>query len=112
MEAGKVAKKAQKDSLTAANIAHKKHTKEAQLAASIAVHYATLKQLTADELQKRAEESSTAAATATALIKQLQETTKKAVEKTALLKDSQEKQKDNNMSNSSNEESSDEEPDI
>jgi len=28
-EAGKVAKKAQKDSLTAANIAHRKHTQEA-----------------------------------------------------------------------------------
>ena len=29
VEAGKVAKKVQKDSLTAANIAHRKHTKEA-----------------------------------------------------------------------------------
>ena len=29
VEAGKVAKKAQKDSLTAANIAYRKHTKEA-----------------------------------------------------------------------------------
>ena len=50
MEVGKVAKNTQKDSLTVANIARKKHTKEARLAASIAVQYATLKQLTADEL--------------------------------------------------------------
>ena len=42
-EAGKVAKKAQKDSLTAANIARRKYTKEAQLAANIAAHYITLK---------------------------------------------------------------------
>jgi hypothetical protein len=57
------------------------------LAATIAANYATLKQLTADKLQKRAEESSTAAAIATALIKQLQETAKKAVEEAALLED-------------------------
>ena len=60
------------------------------MAASIVVYYITLKQLTADKLQKRAEESSTAAATAIALIKQLQETAKKVVEEAALPKDSQE----------------------
>src|SRR6266567_3855107 len=63
-EAGKVAKKAQKDSRTATNIAHKKRTREAQLAANIAANYITLKQLTADKLWKRAEESFTTAATA------------------------------------------------
>ena len=49
-EAVKVAKKAQKDSLTAANIARRKHTKEARLATNIAAYYIILKQLTADKL--------------------------------------------------------------
>jgi len=66
-----VAKKAQKDFVTAANIVYRKYTKEAQLAANIAANYIILKQSTADELQKRAEESFVAAATATALVKQL-----------------------------------------
>ena len=43
-------KKAQKYLLTAANIAHRKHTEEAQLAANTAANYALLKQSTADEL--------------------------------------------------------------
>ena len=76
-EAGKVAKKAQKDSLTAGSIARRKHTREARLAATIAANYATLKQSTADELRKRAEESSAAAVIAAALVKQLQEAAKK-----------------------------------
>jgi len=46
-----------------------------------------LKQLTADKLQTRAEESSTTAITAAALIKQLQEAAKKAVKEAALLED-------------------------
>jgi len=45
-----MAKAAQKDSLTAANIAHRKYTREARLAANIAANYATSKQLTADKL--------------------------------------------------------------
>ena len=106
-EAGKVAKKAQKDSLTAANIARRKHTEEAQLAANIAANYATLKQSTVDELKKRAEDSSAAAATAAALVKQLQEAAKKVVEEAALLEDPQEGQEDDDISNSSDEESSD-----
>jgi hypothetical protein len=53
-----VAKKAQKDSLTAANIARRKHTEEAHFAVNIAANYAKLKQSTADEHQERAEESS------------------------------------------------------
>jgi len=85
-----MAKAAQKDSLTAANIARRKHTKEARLAANIAANYAMLKQLTVDKLQTRAEESFAAAITATALIKQLQEAAKKAVEEAALLEDLQE----------------------
>ena len=89
-EAGKVAKKVQKDSLTAANIARKKHTEEAQLAANIAANYATLKQSTADELKKRAEDSFAAAATAVALVKQLQEAAKRVVEEAPLLEDPQE----------------------
>ena len=112
VEAGKVAKKAQKDSLTTANIAHRKHTKEARLAANIAAYYVTLKQSTADKLQKRAEESSAAAATATALIKQLQETAKKAAEEAALLENLQEGQEDNNISNLSDKKSLDEEPEL
>ena len=43
VEAGKVAKKVQKDSLTATNIARRKHTKEAQLTANIAANYIILK---------------------------------------------------------------------
>ena len=82
------------------------------MAASIAAYYATLKQLTADKLQKRAEESSTAAATATALIKQLQETAKKAIEEAVLPKDLQEGQEEDNISNLSDKESSDEEPEL
>ena len=82
------------------------------MAANIAAYYATLKQLTTDKLQKRAEESSTAAATAIALIKQLQETAKKATEKATLLKDSQEGQKNNNISNLSNKESLNKEPKL
>ena len=105
-KAGKVARKAQKDSLTAANIARRKHTKEAQLAANIAANYVTLKQSTADELRKRAEESFTAAATATALVKQLQEAAKVA-EEAALPEDPQKGQEDNDMSNSSDKEPSD-----
>ena len=66
-----MAKKAQKDSLTAASIARRKHTREARLAATIVANYTILKQLTADKLRKRAEELSTAAVTAAALIKQL-----------------------------------------
>jgi hypothetical protein len=107
-----MAKAAQKDSLTVANIARRNHTKEARLAASIAANYATSKQLTADKLQTRAEESSAAAVTAAALVKQLREATKKAVEEAALLEDLQERQEDDNISNSSGEESSDEEPEI
>ena len=82
------------------------------MAANIAAHYATLKQLTADELQERAEESSTAAATAIVLIKQLQETAKKAVEEATLPEDSQEGQNNDNISNLSDEESSDKEPEL
>ena len=100
-----MAKKAQKDSRTATNIAHKKRTREAQLAANIAANYITLKQLTADKLQQRAEESSAAAVTATALVKQLQEAAKKLAEEAALLEDLQKGQEDDNISNSSNKES-------
>ena len=66
-----MAKKAQQNSLTAANIARRKNTKEAQLAAQIAADYAVLKQSTVEELRKRAEESSTATATAAAFVQQL-----------------------------------------
>jgi hypothetical protein len=45
-----VAKKVQKDSITAANIAHRKYTEEAQSAANIAANYTILKQSTTDEL--------------------------------------------------------------
>ena len=108
-EAGKVAKKAQKDSLTAASIARRKHTREAQLAATIAANYTILKQLTADKLRKRVEESSTTAVTAAALVKQLQEAAKKLAEEAALLKDLQKGQEDDNISNLSNKESLDKE---
>jgi hypothetical protein len=54
----------------------------------------------------------TATATATAFIMQLQETAKKIIKEVSLPKDSQEGQKDNNISNLSDEESSDEEPDL
>ena len=50
--------------------------------------------------------------TATVLIKQLQETAKKAVKEAALLEDLQEGQEDDNISNSSNEKSLDEEPKL
>jgi hypothetical protein len=54
----------------------------------------------------------TATATATAFIMQLQETAKKVIEEAILLKDSQEGQEDNDMSNLSDKESSDEEPEL
>ena len=82
------------------------------MAANIAAYYVTLKQSTADKLQKRAEESSAAAATATALIKQLQKTAKKAAKEATLLKNSQEGQKNNNISNLSNKESLNKEPKL
>ena len=106
-EARKVAKKAQKDSLIAANIACKKRTKEAWLAANIAANYAILKQSTANELQKRAEKSFTAAATAAAFVKQLQQAAKVA-DLPEDLQEGQERLEDNDISNSSNEKSSDE----
>jgi len=77
------------------------------LAANIVANYIMLKQLTADKLQKRVEESFTAAATATALVKQLQEAAKRVVEEAALPEDLQEGQEDDNISNSSDGESSD-----
>ena len=76
------------------------------------VYIKAWKQSTADKLQKQAEESSTAATTATVLIKQLQETAKKAAEEAALLEDSQEGQEDDDISNLSDKESSDEEPEL
>ena len=76
------------------------------------VYIKAWKQSTADKLQKQAEESSTATATATVLIKQLQETAKKAAEEAALPEDLQEGQEDNSISNSSDEESLDEEPEL
>jgi hypothetical protein len=89
-------------------IARRKNTKEAQLAAQIAADYAILKQSTVEELRKRAEESSTPAATATAFVQQLQEAAKKVVEEATLLEDTQQEQEDDNGSNLSDEESSDE----
>ena len=70
-------------------IARRKNTKEAQLAAQIVADYAISKQPTVEELRKRAEEPSTAAATATAFVQQLQEAAKKVVEEATLLEDTQ-----------------------
>jgi hypothetical protein len=53
-----------------------------------------------------------ATATATAFIIQLQETAKKVIEEATLLKDSQEGQEDNDISNLSDKESSNEEPEL
>jgi len=63
-----------------------------------------LKQSTVDKLKKRAEDSSATTATATAFVKQLQEAAKRVEKEAALLEDPQEGQ-DNNISNSSDEES-------
>ena len=63
-----------------------------------------------ETIKKRVEESSIATATAIAFIMQLQKTAKKAVEEAVLSQNSQEGQEDDNISNSSDEESSDKEP--
>ena len=102
-----MASKAQKNSFTAANIARKKNTKEAQIAAQIAADYALLKQSIAEELQKRAEDSIIAITTAAALVERLQDAANKGAGEAALLKDTQQGQEDNNISDIGDEESSD-----
>ena len=71
---------------TAANIARKKHTRETRVATNIAANYVILKQSTVNKLQKQAA---------------------KVVKKATLPENLQEGQEDNNISNSSNKESSD-----
>ena len=102
-----MASKTQKNSFTAANIAHKKNIKEAQIAAQIAADCASLKQLTAEELQKWAKDSIIAIATVASFVKQLQNTANKGAENAVLLENTQQGQKDNNINDLGNKESSD-----